>query len=130
MDETRQERAIEALRDWSKWLIGLNFAAATGCVIILQNASGVGPVTPFLLAAIASFVLSVFSSTVLVRELARIVELLPLRDHGGEVTTVFEHKLAARLPLDILAKVQLAFLGVGVLFFIVWVVIGTAASGS
>ncbi len=37
MDETRQEKAIDVLRDWSKWLIGVNVFSATGCVIVLER---------------------------------------------------------------------------------------------
>ena len=29
-------KAIQSLSDWSKWLISVNFAAATGCVLVLR----------------------------------------------------------------------------------------------
>lgn len=46
MNEEHQEKAIDSLRDWSKWLIGLSFSATTGCVIVLQQGLGLSS-SPF-----------------------------------------------------------------------------------
>jgi hypothetical protein len=73
MNESRQERAIDALRDWSKLLIGFAFAAATGCVIVLQTEVAV---QSMLMLAIAAFVLSVICILLVVRALASLVEQL------------------------------------------------------
>ena len=35
--EEHHLKAIELLSDWSKWLIGINFGAATGCAIVLKT---------------------------------------------------------------------------------------------
>jgi HAMP domain-containing protein len=123
MSETRQEKALEALRDWSKWLIGISFGAATGCVIVLEAAPAVGPATPWLVAAIVAFALSVLCAVILVREAARVIERLPMRDAAGKVSTVFDHELAARLSIGTLAQIQLALLAAGVVLFLGWVIV-------
>jgi hypothetical protein len=130
MDEAGQTRAIEALRDWSKWLIGLDFGAVVGCVVILENGGVTGTITPFLVLAIAFFAISIVCSVVLVRELAHVAELLPLRDHGGNLTSVFGHRVAGYLPVRTLALVQLGSLGAGALFFIVWVIVRSIVAGA
>jgi hypothetical protein len=122
MDEKGQVRAIESLRDWSKWLIGLNLAAASGCVLVLQTANVRAAVTPFLVIAIALFALSIFCSVFLVQQLARVAEILPLRDSDGNPTTVFNRKVAAGLSVGAIAVVQLVFLGSASFFFILWVI--------
>jgi len=123
MNESHQEKAIEAVRDWSKWLIGINFAAVVGCSVVLQSSSEKGTVTPFLIIAIASFAASVFCSILLVRELARVIEILPLRDSSGNLSSVLDHKIASGLTVGALASLQLASLGTGTIFFIIWVLV-------
>jgi hypothetical protein len=122
MDEKGQVRAIESLRDWSKWLIGLNLAATSGCVLVLQTANLRAAVTQFLVIASALFALSILCSVFLVHQLARVAEALPLRDSDGNLTTVFNFKFAADLSVGAIAVVQLAFLGSDSLFFILWVI--------
>jgi len=36
--QPQHNEKFELLNDWSKWLITINFAAATGCTIVLQKA--------------------------------------------------------------------------------------------
>ena len=121
-----QEKAVEALRDWSKWLIGINFAAVTGCAVVLETGGVTGIGAVFLVLAIASFAASVFSSIALVRGTARVLEILPLHDDSGNLTTVFSYRLVADLSLGMIARVQLALLGVGAIFFLLWVIINAA----
>jgi hypothetical protein len=130
MDEAGQERAIESLRDWSKWLIGLDFGAGAGCVLILENASVTTAITPFLVITIAFLAISIVCSVFLVSKLAYVAEILPLRDSSGNLTTVFDHKVAANLSVGALVALQLASLGAGAFFFIIWVIIKSVAGGS
>ena len=54
----------KALIDWSKWLIAINFSAATGCIIIFdKNALTIKTVTGFyILLAVIFFALAVIIS--------------------------------------------------------------------
>lgn len=122
MDESNQHKAIEALRDWSKWLIGVNFAAATGCVVVLQ--AGVkGPPRPFLLLAIAAFALSVLCSAILVRVLASLVEKLPFKDINERGSSIYLYKPFKLLSLKLLSWLQLFLFMLGITFFLLWVVL-------
>lgn len=122
MNEESQLRAAESLRDWSKWLIGVNFAAATGCVVVLQG--GVkGPPRPFLMLAIAAFALSVLSSALLVRVLAALAEALPLRSEAGELRSIYGYSAGLGISVRGLARLQFGFLILGVVFFLLWVVL-------
>lgn len=115
-----QHKAVESLRDWSKWLIGINFAAATGCVVVLQG--GVkGPPRPFLMLAIGAFALSVLSSAVLVRVLATLTEALPLRSETGELRSIYGYSAGLGLSVRGLARLQLGLLILGAVFFLLWV---------
>jgi hypothetical protein len=58
-------KAISSLSEWSKWMISLNFAAATGCVLVLRGGAA-EPVRPMLLFAIIFFSLSVLCSSLFV----------------------------------------------------------------
>jgi hypothetical protein len=114
-----QRKAVELLSDWSKWLIGINFAAATGCVTILKV--GVKKdLLPFLIVAIGAFVLSVFCSTLLVRVLATLVEQLPIQDEAGH-KSVSEYNIYRGLNVRTLAFLQLFLFMVGLVFFLIWV---------
>ncbi|MEX2598584.1 MAG: hypothetical protein WD533_02900 [Dehalococcoidia bacterium] len=130
MNEARQEKAIETLKDWSKWLLGLDFAAIVGCVVILDNAAGSFAVTPFLVAAIVFFAISIAFSVFLPRELARVAEVLPLRDPDGNFVSVFQHKVTTGLSIGAIARLQLLSLGAGAFFFLVWVIARAVAGGS
>jgi hypothetical protein len=125
MNESHQQNAIDALRDWSKWLIGFNFAAASGCIVVLLGgAKGLPRV--FLIAAIISFVLSVLSSTYLVKTLVNIVENLPVRDKSGTIVSINESRLPAGLSVGSLAWLQFGLLILAIVFFITWVLLRPA----
>jgi hypothetical protein len=115
-----QEKAIDSLRDWSKWLIGLNFSAVTGCVIIVQQ--GVGPVLkPLLFGAILLFTVSVLSAALIVGMLASIVQTLPLRDDSGSVGSIYDYPVWARVSLRDLVQLQFVSFSLGVCFFLAWI---------
>jgi hypothetical protein len=125
MNESHQQNAIDALRDWSKWLIGFNFAAASGCIVVLLGgAKGLPRV--FLIAAIISFVMSVLSSTYLVKTLVNVVENLPVRDKSGTIVSINDYKLPAGLSVGSLAWLQFGLLVLAIIFFITWVLLRPA----
>lgn len=125
MDKENQLNTIDALRDWSKWLIGIDFTAATGCVVVLQG--GVkGPPRPFLMLAIGAFALSVLCSALLVRVLAALTEHLPLRDASGATKSIYDYTICCGLSIRVLARLQLTLLILGGLFFLTWVVLKPA----
>lgn len=129
MDEARQEKAVESLRDWCKWVIGLDFGAVVGCVFILENGGATVVITPFLILAIAFFAISIVCSVLLIRQLVHVAEILPLRDSSGNLTPVFQHKVAAGISIGDLTALQLVSLGVGGFFFMLWVIIRSLVGG-
>jgi hypothetical protein len=129
MDEARQEKAVESLRDWCKWVIGLDFGAVVGCVFILENGQATLVITPFLVIASAFFAISIVCSVLLIRQLVQVAEDLPLRDSGGNLISLFQHKIGAGLSIGDLTTLQLVSLGAGGSFFMAWVVIRAVAGG-
>jgi hypothetical protein len=119
MNEARQQSAIDALRDWSKWLIGLDFAAATGCVVVLQTDVAT---ELFLVLAISAFALSVVCSVLVVRALASLVETLPFQNEAGEVVSIYEYQVWGQLSLANLVALQMLFFVMGIALFLTWVV--------
>jgi tellurite resistance protein TehA-like permease len=99
-------KAIASLSDWSKWLIGVNFGAATGCVLVLRGGAAEA-VRPMLLLAIIFFALSVLCSSLFVFLLSVQVEKI------GETNEV-KYK-----PIGI---IQLLLFGAGVVSLLAWVV--------
>ena len=63
-----RETRSQLLINWSKWLITINFSAATGCVLVLKisNEATVQKVGPYLFMAVFFFLLSVLVSTLFV----------------------------------------------------------------
>jgi len=60
--EEHHLKAIELLSEWSKWLIGINFGAATGCAIVLKT--GVSEtVSSILFIAVCFFLLSLITAS-------------------------------------------------------------------
>lgn len=62
--EVKKQKAVELLINWSKWLISINFLAATGCIIGLKAAGdAVEKTGVYFFLAILAFSLSVICST-------------------------------------------------------------------
>ena len=121
MTQAAQKDAIEALQDWSKWTIGIGFAAGSGCVVILRGAADGLPRT-LLVAAIAAFVLSVLVALILRHALARTVERLPLTDAEGGLVSIHDHRPAGPVSIAHLARAQLWLMTLGALALLGWVV--------
>jgi len=117
MTDQSQVRAVESLREWSKWLIGVAFSAATGCVLVLQ-----GGVPPFaqlaLVLAVTAFTLGVLCSALLLRALASLDEHLPVRSPKG----INGQPAWMGLTVGHIARAQLLCLSLGALFFLAWIV--------
>ena len=121
MDVERQTAAVDSLREWSKWSIGLGFLSATGCVLVLQ-----GDVPPlaqiFLVLAISTFAASVLCSILLLRVLATLVERLPVLDAQGSFRSIYQQRLLPGLTVARIAAAQLLFLMLGGASFLAWIV--------
>lgn len=122
MNETSQKNAIDALDDWSKWVIGIGFAAGVGCVVIfLEAADGLPRI--FLILAISAFALSMLSAVFLRHALALTVERLPLAGAEGQQNSVYDHLTSGRISIGHLARAQLSTIVLGALFFMAWVIL-------
>src|SRR5512144_461402 len=58
----QQEKAIESLRDSAKWVVGLSFASATGCVVTLKDVA-LPELKRWLIVAILFFALSTLTGS-------------------------------------------------------------------
>ena len=124
MDAARQKDAIEALHDWSRWVIGVGFTAGAGCVVLLRDAAD-GPARTFLIGGIGAFALSVLAAVVLRHALALTVERLPLAAAEGRKVSVHDHRPGIGVSIGLLARVQLILMVLGALSFLGWVVLLT-----
>ena len=122
MSEASQKDAIEALHDWSKWVIGIGFTAGAGCVAIFRGADA-GLARTFLILAIGAFVLSVLSAIFLRHALARTAERLPLVDAQGRQKSVYDVVIGGRISIGHLARAQLILTVLGALFLLAWVIL-------
>lgn len=122
MDRESQKDAVEAMTEWSRWLLGIDFLAATGCVIILQGGVS-GLSRPFLILAICAFALSVLCAMLLGRLLVSVVERLPLLDTNGTARSIHDEPVLGRLSVGHLAHCQMLLLALGGVFFVAWIVL-------
>lgn len=117
-----QENTVDSLRDWCKWLIGLEFGAGAGCIAIFLQSPTSPAVTPFLVIAIAAFGLALACAVLLMGELAVITERLPLRDGQGRLASVFEQSGRLGPSIGWLVSRQLILLALASVFLLGWVV--------
>jgi hypothetical protein len=89
MDAMNQEQALDSLCEWSKWLIGLNVVAATGCIVKIEQVPP-GNINPFLAGAVVLFVLSNLVAVLIVGLHAVVVQALPLHDESGAPQSIYE----------------------------------------
>jgi hypothetical protein len=129
MDNDSQKQAMDWLRDWSKWLITINFAAAAGCSFVVKgDVAGLSLV--LLASAISAFACSALCAATLVGAAPRIVErLAPNKDHH-ERRSVLEQKVLGRMSLKCIARLQLGLLAFGGVCFIGWVIAKAIASST
>lgn len=123
MDQDSQKHAIDSLRDWSKWLIGVDFAAATGCVVVLQGGDPQGLTRLLLVLAISAFALSVLCAVILTRVLASVVERLPLTGSDGHPLSTAAYRLGGGITVGRLASAQIVLMTLGGGLLIGWIVV-------
>ena len=120
MDEGMQQKALESVRDWSKWLVGVNLAAGAGCVAVLQT--GVGGVPRiFLLAAIGFFGLALLVGATLMAMLPGLMERLPVEDGAGRLVSVYQGGLWLGMHVRTLVLVQFGLFVLALITFAGWV---------
>jgi len=120
MNAANQKDAIEALHDWSKWVIGVGFTAGAGCVVIFQDAAD-GPGRTFLIGGIGAFALSVLVAIFLRHALVLTVERLPISGAQGRQESVYNHRPALGVSIGLLARAQLILMVLGAFSFLAWV---------
>lgn len=127
MDKEQQEKAIDALRNWSKWLIGLDFTAGTGCIIVLQG--GVGPGLKLLLVmAIMFFSFSAVIAALLTGILTDVVQRCPLCDEAGTIQSIYHHYVWRGVSLGLLVKTQFVLFVLGIFVLLSWVALKPPAA--
>lgn len=103
-DSDNKLKAVELLSDWSKWLIGINFGAATGCTVVLKT--GVSEkVSPLLFSAILFFICSLVIATLLTLIL----------------TTALHKNSGIGKTHQFLAWLQLGLFLIAIVFLLCWV---------
>ncbi len=122
MNIHQQEKALEALKDWSKWIVSLNFGAATGCVIILQN--GVSSlVRMYLITAVLFFFLSILIASFIFVLLPAIIQKLPIQTKSKQMISIFDYQFASFFNLRMLVSMQLLFFVIGVGCLFTWILL-------
>jgi len=95
------------LISWSKWVVAINFSAATGCIIVFKDldAAKLASIGQFLFGAIVFFVLTVFTAIIFNLLLAM------------EIKDSFSLKKSH----IILAGLQIFFFSAALIFLCLWV---------
>jgi hypothetical protein len=96
----------KALIDWSKWLIGVYFSAATGCMLVLLNKEKIEFIGPKLMYAIIFFAITVLICIVFTYLLA----------------TQFKQSFQLRWYHHMLAGLQMLFFITALVYFYQWVI--------
>lgn len=122
-----KKQAIDWLRDWSKWLITINFAAATGCTLVLKGGAdswrrGV------LTIAIIAFSVSVILSIAVVRVLSTLIEQKHVLDDQHH--SILENPLCPRITLRRATRLQFAAMIVAIVCSVAWAVAPKPNTGS
>ncbi len=120
MEKPAQMDAISALKDWSKWLIGLNTVLGGGCLTVLQTGNMQGLPRIFLVTAIITFVLSVLFSVLLGRVLASLTEHLPTAE------SIYHFHDELGMSVKQLARAQLLSFVLACLFMGLWLALKIA----
>jgi hypothetical protein len=120
MDTVYQEKAIEAVRDWCKWLIGLNFSSVTGCAIVVERGADAA-LQPFLFGAILLFALSAVVAALVLGILPSMVQRLPLHDRSGALQNIYTYHVWEGITLGRLIRLQFGLFVLAIPCFLTWV---------
>ena len=118
-----QEKALDSIRDWSKWLIGLNFTSGGGCIAILQTGA-TAAMKFYLVGAVFFFGLSAAVSALILANLPMIMQRLPLQTKKGEKREIHDYWiLFPGLSLQLLTILQLLLFVTGLAFLFTWMLL-------
>jgi hypothetical protein len=122
MDLHLQEKAVETLLDWNRWVLGLAFAAGGGCIVVLERGiAGTG--RTLVLAAIVAFALAIVLAAALSIMLAALIEVLPLRDQDGAIASVWSAPLWPGVTVGAIARLQFGLFALGLALLLGWVLL-------
>lgn len=113
MEKSTQLDAVNALKDWSRWLIGLDTVLGGGCLTVLEIGKVWGLQRLFVILAIIAFLVSILCAILLGRVLASLVERLPTAE---SIYRFSEDGLSVRQ----LARLQLLAFLLACLFMGLW----------
>lgn len=116
MEKSTQLDAANALKDWSRWLIGLNTVLGGGCLTVLEASNVWGLQRLFVILAILAFLTSILCAILLGRVLASLVEHLPT------VESIYRFSNDG-LSIKQLARLQLLAFLLACLFMGIWIVL-------
>lgn len=122
MDNQAQGKALEAFKDWSRWLVGVNVVAAGGCVAVLQTGVG-GIARLFLMAAIGAFIAAVLVAAALLGLLPGLIQQVPVKDASGKPLNIFDLAIWSSVKLRTVAQFQFFMMVLAGLFFLGWVLL-------
>ncbi len=109
-----KKAALEALSEWSRWLVAIQTALVGGIVWIVKNDPPVQWIDKVLISiASGSFILSAFCALWLVGAIPSAIQALPF-DH-----TVHQYKLWGRFKLVYFAATQHTLLAIGVIAILI-----------
>lgn len=115
MEAKTQLEAVNALKDWSKWLMGLNTVLGGSCLTILEIGKVWGLTRLFVVLAIIAFLASVLCAILQGRVLASLVEHLPTTE------SVYRFSDDMGLSVKQLARLQLLTFLLACLFMGLWI---------
>ena len=118
-----QEKALNSISDWSKWLIGLNFTSGAGCIAVLQQ--GVTASMKFyLVGAVFFFAFSAAVTAFVLANLPMIIQRLPLHTKKGEPRDIYDFWIfSPGLSLQLLTIIQLLLFITGLAFLFAWMLL-------
>ncbi|MBE7170210.1 MAG: hypothetical protein INR73_06450 [Williamsia sp.] len=106
MPEEKPELEIpKALIDWSRWLIAINFSAATGCVLVLLDKDKAALTGANLVYAVIFFALTVFCSVL----------------YTYLLSTEIKAPFRLKWHHHFLGALQILFFAIAFIFFYLWV---------
>lgn len=119
---TQQEKALEVVKDWSKWLAGLNFGSAAGCILMLQQGISV-LVRVYLVSAVLFFSISLLISSLIFLLLPIVIQKLPLHTKSKGALSIYDYELFQSVTLRLLVGTQFGFFVVGIISLFTWVML-------
>lgn len=117
METKTQLEAVNALKDWSKWLIGMNTLLGGSCLSILEISKVWGLSRLFIVLAIICFLASVLCAIGLTRMLASLIEHLPSTE------SIYQFRDEPGFSVRQLARLQLLAFLLASLFMGLWLLL-------